>query len=241
MGVPAVIVNPAQVRAFAHALGQRAKTDRIDATVIARFAAATNPPVRARADAETQALADLVTRRRQIVGLIASERQRASQAPSCIRDSVRRVIEALEQEQGVVDRAIDAAVDGSLAWRRKETLLTSVPGVGPTIARTLIADLPELGSLNGKQVAALVGLAPWTRQSGRWRGRSFIAGGCAPVRTALFMGALVASRHNATLKTFRDRLIAAGKPKLVALIATARKLITILNAILRDGTPWQTA
>jgi transposase len=240
-GLPAVIVNPAQVRAFAHALGQRAKTDRIDATVIARFAAATNPPVRAWADAETQALADLVTRRRQSVGLIASERQRASQAPSCIRDSVRRVIEALEQEQGVVDRAIDAAVDGSLAWRRKVTLLTSVPGVGPTIARTLIADLPELGSLNGKQVAALVGLAPWTRQSGQWRGRSFIAGGRAPVRTALFMEALVASRHNATLKTFRDRLIAAGKPKLVALIATARKLITILNAILRDGTPWQTA
>ncbi|WP_283535292.1 IS110 family transposase [Methylorubrum extorquens] len=239
--LPAVIVNPAQVRAFAHALGQRAKTDRIDATAIARFAAATNPPVRARADAKTQALADLVTRRRQIVGLIASERQRASQAPSCIRDSVRRVIEALEQEQSVIDRSIDAEVDRSLEWRRKVTLLTSVPGVGPTIARTLIAELPELGSLNGKQVAALVGLAPWTRQSGQWRGRSFIAGGRAPVRTALFMGAMVASRHNAALKTFRDRLIAAGKPKLVALIATARKLITILNAILRDGTLWQPA
>ena len=236
-----MIVNPAQVRAFAHASGQRAKTDRIDATVIARFAAATNPPVRARADAETQALADLVTRRRQIVELIASERQRASEALSCIRDSARRVIEALEQEQSVIDRSIDAEVDRSLEWRRKETLLTSVPGVGPTIARTLIAELPELGSLNGKQVAALVGLAPWTRQSGQWRGRSFIAGGRAPVRTALFMGAMVASRHNAALKTFRDRLIAAGKPKLVALIATARKLITILNAILRDGTPWQPA
>lgn len=233
-----MIVNPAQVRAFAHALGQRAKTDRIDATVIARFAAATNPPVRARADAKTQALADLVTRRRQIVGLIASERQRASQAPSCIRDSVQRVIEALEQDQSVIDRSIDAEVDRSLEWRRKETLLTSVPGVGPTIARTLIAELPELGSLNGKQVAALVGLAPWTRQSGQWRGRSFIAGGRAPVRTALFM---VASRQNAALKTFRNRLIAAGKSKLVALIATARKLITILNAILRDGTPWQPA
>ncbi len=155
-----MIVNPAPVRALAHALGQRAKTDRSDATVIAQSAAATNPPVRPRADAETQALADLVTRRRQIVGLIASERQRASQAPSCIRDSVRRVIEALEQEQDVIDRSIDAEVDRSLEWRRKETLLTSVPGVGPTIARTLIAELPELGSLNGKQVAALVGLAP---------------------------------------------------------------------------------
>ena len=141
----------------------------------------------------------------------------------------------------MVDRAIDAAVDRSPAWGRKVTLLTSVPGIGSTIARTLIAELPELGSLNRKQVAALVGLAPWTRQSGQWRGRSFIAGGRAPVHTALVMGALVASRHNAALKTFRDRLIAAGKPKLVALIATARKLITILNAIRRDGTPWQTA
>lgn len=240
-GLPAVIVNPAQVRAFAQALGQRAKTDRIDATVIAWFAAATNPPVRVRPDAETQFLADLVTRRRQIVGLIASERQRASQAPSCIRDSIRRVIEALEQEQGVVDRAIDAAVNRSLAWRRKETLLVSVPGVGPTIARTLIAELPELGTLDRKQIASLAGLAPWTRQSGQWRGRSFIAGGRAPVRTTLFMGAMVASRHNAVLKIFRDRLIKAGKPKLVALIATARKLITILNAVLRHGTPWQPA
>jgi transposase len=141
----------------------------------------------------------------------------------------------------VVDRAIDAAVDRSLAGRRKETLLTSVPGVGPTIARTLIAELLELGSLDRKQVAALVGLAPWTRQSGQWRGRSLIAGDRAPVRAALFMGAMVASRHNVTLKTFRDRLIAADKPKLVALIATARKLITILNAIVRDGTPWHTA
>ena len=141
----------------------------------------------------------------------------------------------------MIDRAINAVVDRSLEWCRKETLLTSVPGVGPTIARTLIAELPELGSLNGKQVAALVGLAPWTRQSGRLRARSFIAGGRALGRTALFMGAMVASRYNAALKTFRDWLIAGGKPKLVALIATARKLITTLNTILRHGTPWQTA
>jgi transposase len=240
-GLPAVIVNPAQVRAFAHALGQLVKSDRSDATVIARFAAATNPPIRSRPDVETRALADLVTRRRQIVGLIASERQRVSHAPSCIKDRVQRVIEAPEREQVLIDRAIDAAVQRSLAWRRKEALLISVPGIGPTIARTLIAELPELGSLNGKQVAALVGLAPWTRQSGQWRGRSFIAGGRVPVRSALFMGAMVVSRHNAALKTFPGRLIAAGKPKLVALIATARKLITILNLILRNGTPWHIA
>ena len=241
LGLPAVIVNPAQVRAFAHALGQRAKTDRIDVTVIARFAAATNPPVRSRPDAATQALADPVTRRRQIVSLIASERQRASHAPSCIKDSVQRVIEALEQEHALIDRAIDAAVARSSAWRRKETLLTSVPGIGPTITRALIAELPELGSLNGKRVAALVGLAPRTRQSGQWRRGSFIAGDPAPVGTALFMRAMVAGRHNVARKTFRDRLIAADKPKLVARIAAARKLITVLNAILRDGTPWQSA
>jgi transposase len=186
-------------------------------------------------------LADLVTRRRQIVGLIASERQRASHAPSCIKDSVRRVLEAPEQEQVLIDRASDAVVERSPAWCRKEALLTSVLGIGPTIARTLIAELPELGSLVRKQVAALVGLVPWTRKFDQWRGSSLIAGGRAPVRTALFLGALVASRHNAALKTFRDRLIAAGKPKLVALIATARKLITILNAILRHKTPWQAA
>lgn len=128
---------------------------------------------------------------------------------------------------------------GSPAWRDKEDLLASVPGIGKTIARTLIAELPELGSLDRRQVAALVGLAPWTRQSGQWRGKSFIGGGRAAVRTALFMGALVAARHNPTLKAFRDKLVAAGKPKLVAIIATARKLVTILNAVIRDRQPWR--
>lgn len=240
-GLPVVIVNPAQVRAFAHALGWRAKTDLLDAAVIARFAAATNPLVRTLPDAQTQHLADLVTRRRQVVGIIASERQRMNQASAWIKASVQRVVDALEEERAALDRAIAEAVGQCSAWRRKVVLLTSVPGIGLTIARTLIAELPELGSLDHKQIAALVGLAPWTRQSGQWRGRSFIAGGRASVRTALFMGALVAARHNPVLKAFRDRLVEAGKPKLVALIATARKLITILNAILRDGLPWQHA
>lgn len=128
---------------------------------------------------------------------------------------------------------------GSPAWRDKEDLLASVPGIGRTIARTLIAELPELGSLDRRQVAALVGLAPWTRQSGQWRGKSFIGGGRAAVRAALFMGAMVAARHNTTLKAFRDKLVAAGKPKLVALIATAQKLVTILNAVIRDRQPWR--
>ena len=130
---------------------------------------------------------------------------------------------------------------GTPIWREREDLLASVPGIGKTIARTLLAELPELGSLNPKQIAALAGLAPYTRQSGKWRGRSFIGGGRTVVRTALFMGALVAARYNPTLKAFRDRLVASGKPKLVALIATARKLLTILNAILRDQQPWRPA
>jgi transposase len=147
----------------------------------------------------------------------------------------------LQNELASLDADIDDSVRGSPVWREKEDLLASVPGVGPTIARTLIAELPELGKLNRKEIAALAGLAPFTRQSGQWRGRSFIGGGRTVVRTALFMGAMVAKRHNPVLKVFFDRLVAAGKPKMVALIALARKLLTILNAILRDRRPWQTA
>lgn len=240
-GLPVVVVNPAQVRAFANALGKRAKTDPIDAAVIARFLAATDPEIRPLKDAETRLLADLVSRRRQIVAMIGAERQRARTAPPRVQRSIARLLKALERELTSLDGDIDNAVRGSPAWRQSEDLLRSVPGIGPTVARTLIAELPELGSLDRRQIAALVGLAPWTRQSGQWRGRSFIGGGRAPVRAALYMAALTASRHNPALKAFRDRLVAAGKPKLVAIIAVARKLITILNAILRDRKPWQHA
>ena len=238
-GLPVVVVNPAQVRAFANALGKRAKTDPIDAGVIAHFVEATKPAIRPLPDEETQLLADLVARRRQIVAMIGAERQRQKRAPARIARSIVRLVKALEKEPASLDDDIDDAVRGSPAWRDKEDLLASVPGIGKTIARTLIAELPELGSLDRRQVAALVGLAPWTRQSGQWRGKSFIGGGRAAVRTALFMGALVAARHNPTLKAFRDKLVAAGKPKLVAIIATARKLVTILNAVIRDRQPWR--
>ena len=234
-----MVFNPAQVRAFAGALGRRAKTDPIDAAVIAHFVAATRPPIRPLPDGETRLLADLVARRRQIVAMIGAERQREKRAPARIARSIRRLVKTLEKELAALDGDIDDAVRGSPAWREKEDLLASVPGVGPIIARTLVAELPELGQLDRRQVAALVGLAPWTRQSGQWRGKSFIGGGRANVRSALLMGAMVAARHNPVLKAFRDRLVAAGKPKLVALIATARKLLTILNAIIRDQTPWQ--
>lgn len=238
-GLPVVVVNPAQVRAFANALGKRAKTDPIDAAVIARFVEATAPVIRSLPDEATRLLADLVARRRQIVAMIGAERQREKRAPARIRRSIQRLVKALEKELASLDSDIDDAVRGSPAWAAKEDLLASVPGIGKTIARTLIAELPELGSLDRRQVAALVGLAPWTRQSGQWRGKSFIGGGRAAVRAALFMGALVAARHNPVLKAFRDKLIDAGKPKLVAIVATARKLVTILNAVIRDQQPWR--
>ena len=239
-GLPVVVVNPAQVRAFAQALGKRAKTDPIDAAVIAHFAEATNPPIGSFPTTTTRLLADLVARRRQIVEMIAAESQRARHvtAPRLTK-SIARLRKALEKELTELDDDIADHVRGSPAWAEKEDLLASVPGIGPTIARTLIAELPELGDARSPQIAALVGLAPWTRQSGKWRGKSFIGGGRSSVRKVLFMGALVASRYNPVLKLFRDKLVAAGKPKLVATIAVARKLLTILNAILRDKAPWQ--
>lgn len=238
-GLPVVVVNPAQVRAFAQALGKRAKTDPIDAAVIARFAEATRAEPRPLPDETTRLLADLVARRRQIVEMMAAEGQRERRLTERrLKKSIARVRKVLEQELAELDGEIDDHVRGSPVWAEKENLLASVPGIGPVIARTLIAELPELGSLDRRQIAALAGLAPFTRQSGQWRGKSFIGGGRASVRRVLFMGAMVAARHNPTLKAFRDRLIAAGKPKLVAIIAVARKLLTILNAILRDKTPW---
>ena len=238
--LPVVVVNPAQVRDFAKALGKRAKTDPIDAMVIAHFAEATKPPVRQLPDEMTRLLADLVARRRQIVEMIAAESQRARRVSNPrLKKSIARLHKALEKELAALDGDIGEHVRGTPAWAEKEDLLASVPGIGPTIARSLIAELPELGTLDRRQIAALVGLAPWTRQSGQWRGKSFIGGGRASVRSVMFMGALVAARYNPPLKAFRDRLVAAGKPKLVAIIAVARKLLTILNAILRDKTPWQ--
>jgi transposase len=238
-GLPVVVVNPAQVRHYAQALGKRAKTDPIDAAVIARFVEATRPAVRVLPDEATQALAELVARRRQIVEMMAAEGQRERRADKRLKKSIARLRKALEKELAELDGDIDDHVRGSPVWAEKEDLLASVPGVGPIIARTLIAEMPELGSLDRRQIAALAGLAPWTRQSGQWKGRSFIGGGRKNVRSLLFLGALAAARHNPALKAFRDKLVAAGKPKMVAAIAVARKLLTILNAILRDKKPWR--
>jgi len=233
-----VLAHPYKTRLIAEA---QIKTDRIDAQVIAQFAAAANPPVRALPDAATQALADLVTRRRQIIQMIVAEGQREKRASVRARKSIQRLLKSLRAELSEIDAEIDESVRGSAIWREKENLLASVPGVGSGTARTMLAELPELGTLNRRQIAALAGLAPFTRQSGKWRGKSFISGGRTSVRTALFMAAMTAMRCNPALRAFHHRLRAAGKPKMVALIAVARKLLTVLNAILRDKTKWQNA
>ena len=241
-GLPVLVVNPAQVRAYANALGQRAKTDPVDAEVIARFVVATQPELRPLRDDAAQALLLLVARRRQIMQMIVAEQNRAHHAREPrTKKSIKRLLAALRRELESIDEDLDTHIRSSPIWRVREKLLTSVPGVGTTTARTLIAELPELGTLDRRQIAALTGLAPFTRQSGKWRGKSFIGGGRSNARSALFMAALVAIRHNPVLRAFRDRLVANAKPKIVAVVAVMRKLITILNAIVRDNKPWQTA
>lgn len=210
--------------------------------MIARFLAMTRPEPRPIPDEEARMLGDLVARRRQIVTMIVAEKNRARRmtTPRLLR-SIARLVAALEKELAAVDDDIDTGVRSSPAWLAREELLVSVPGIGPVIARTLISEIPELGSLDRRSVASLAGLAPFTRQSGQWKGKSMIAAGRAPVRAALFIAVMVASRFNPTIKAFHQRLRDAGKPKMVALIACARKLLTILNAILRDQKPWQNA
>ena len=240
--LPLVVVNPAQVRHFAQAVGKRAKTDPIDAEVIARFVEAVKPEPRPLPDEDARLLGELVARRRQIIEMIVAERQREKRAHNVrVRKSLARTIKTLEKELPEIDTDIDTLVRGSPAWREKEDLLVSFPGIGNTLARTLLAELPELGRLNRREIASLAGLAPYTRQSGRWKGRSMIGGGRAPLRAALYMAALSAIRSNRVLKSFYQRLLSAGKPKMVALIAVARKILTILNAMLRDKKQWQPA
>ena len=239
-GLPVAVVNPAQVRHFAQALGKRAKTDPIDAFVIARFAEAIRPEVRPLDDQAAQLLSALITRRRQIIDMIVAETHRErSITDKSLKKSIAQLKMALERALSDIDTKIDEQIRSSPLWKAKEDLLSSVPGVGPITARTLIADLPELGRLSPKQIAALAGLAPYTRQSGKWRGKAFTSGGRSSVRAVLFLAAMAACRYNPVLKAFRKRLIDAGKPPKVAIIAMARKLLTILNAMIRENQPWQ--
>lgn len=241
-GLPLAVVNPRQIRAFAQALGKRAKTDPLDAEVIARFGQALEPQARAVPDEAARTLGELVARRRQLVEMMVAERNRRRRLvqPRLIK-SIERVLAALQQELTALERDIDQTIRSSPVWLEAEELLTSVPGVGDKTARTLLAEMPELGRLDRRQVAALAGLAPYNRDSGRFRGQRRIGGGRAPVRTALYMAATVAARHNPALKAFSEKLRKAGKTPKQALIAVARKLLTILNAILRDRQPWQPA
>jgi transposase len=210
--------------------------------VIAHFAETVRPQPRPIPDEAQELLGELVARRRQLIEMLTAERQREHLASNRkVRKSLARHIGVLEKELQEIDNDIDTLVRGSPVWRAKEDLLASVPGVGPTTARILLAELPELGTIDRRRIASLAGLAPYTRQSGKWKGKSMIGAGRAPVRATLFMAALVASRHNPPLKAAYQHLLSIGKPKMVALIAVARKLLTILNAILRDQRQWQNA
>ncbi len=240
-GLPLAVVNPRQIRDFARALGKLAKTDAIDAEVIAIFAEKIRPQARPIASNEAQMLGELVARRRQIIEMIGMEQNRRRRAADKqLAKRIDRHIAFLEKELAGIDGDIDAGVRASPAWRETEQLLTTVPGVGPVTARTLIAELPELGQLNRRKLAALVGVAPFNRDSGTWRGHRMIGGGRTTVRNALYMAALVAIRHNPLIKAVYQRLIARGRPKKVAIIACLRQLLTILNAIVRNATPWNT-
>jgi transposase len=241
-GLPLAVVNPAQIRAFARAIGRLAKTDRLDAELIARFAEQVRPQPRPVPGAQAQLLAELVARRRQLVEMIGMEGNRRRQARSAkVRKGIARTLAALEAALADIDREIDDQVKGSPAWRAAEALLTSVPGVGKVTARTLIAELPELGRGDRRRLAALVGVAPVNRDSGALRGHRAIAGGRAEVRNVLYMAALTATRHNPVIRELYDRLRARGRPAKAALVAAMRKLLTILNAILRDQRRWREA
>jgi transposase len=240
--LPVAVVNPRQVRAFAQALGRTAKTDAIDAHLLADFGARLQPAARPVPREATVALAALVARRRQLLEMLGAERQRLAQAATpAVRRDVRQHVRWLERRVSDVDADLDAAIRHSPLWRVQDDLLRSVPGIGPTVARTLLGELPELGHLERRQIAALVGVAPFNRDSGQWRGQRHIWGGRASVRAALYMAALVGTRHNPVLAATYRRMRGAGKPPKVALVAVMRKLLTILNAILKHHTPWTVA
>lgn len=238
-GFPVVIVNPRQVREFARAVGKLAKTDKIDALLLALFAERVRPEVRPLPDEASLELGALLARRRQLVLMLAKEKNRLSQAGrGPVRKGLLRHIEWLEREIKDVEKRLDDAIRKSPIWKAKQDLLQSVIGVGRVTTYTALADLPELGTLTGKKISSLVGVAPHAADSGTMRGKRVIWGGRTSVREALYMAALSASRFNPVIRAFYDRLVAAGKPRKVALVACMRKLLTILNAIVRDNRPW---
>lgn len=238
-GVRVAVVNPRQVRQFAAGIGQRAKTDPIDARVLAHFAAVVAPALVAPPDPDRAELAALLDRRRQLLGMRVAEGNRLRPTlPAAVRTGIEAHVRWLDERVAEVDRAVATAVRRCPEWRAKDRLLRSIKGVGPVVSRTLLADLPELGTLSPGKLSALAGLAPFAAESGRWRGERHIRGGRKEVRRALYMGALAAARVPGPLRDFAVRLKAKGKASKVALIAVARKLLVIANAVLRDARPW---
>ena len=235
--LPVVVVNPRQVRDFARATGKLAKTDALDAAVLAHFAEAVQPPVRPLRDAETQVLNSLAARRHQVMTMLVN--RLSSAATLAVRPRIEAHMAWLERELDDLDKSLRQTLRQSPVWREKDNLLRSVPGVGEQLSLTLLAYLPELGTLDRRQIAALVGVAPFNRDSGTLRGKRTVWGGRARVRAALYMGALVASRFNPVIRDFYQRLLAAGKPKKLALTACMRKLLIILNSMLKHGSPWR--
>jgi transposase len=244
-GLPVVVVNPRQVRDFARALGQLAKTDQLDAQVLAAFAQAIRPQLRPLPDATTQLLRAVLGRRRQVQEMLTAERNRLVAAavrddPQPLRDQLSEHIRWLQRQLHRLDHDLDDQVRSSPLWREREDLLRSIPGVGPILSATLLAQVPELGQLDRTQVAALIGVAPLNQDSGTWHGQRRTWGGRPSVRATLYMAALVATRCNPLVRRFYQRLLAAGKPKKVALVACMRKLLLVCNAVLRAHTPWRT-
>lgn len=240
--LPVVVVNPRQVRDFARALGWLAKTDRIDASVLARFAESVRPQPRTLPSEQQQAMQELVSRQRQLVEIRAAESNRLRRTrTTAVRHNLQSHLAWLDKQIQQIDRQIRQLITESPLWREKDQLLQSVPGVGPKLSSVLVAHLPELGQLNRREIASLVGLAPFNRDSGQWRGKRFVAGGRGKVRCALYMSSLVATHHNPVIRSLRQRLEHQGKPFKVVLTACMRKLLIILNAMVKNGTPWNSA
>ena len=239
--LPVAVVNPRQVRDFAKSTGKRAKTDAIDAAMLSRFAEAVRPELRPLPDEQTLELQSMMTRRRQVIDMITAEKNRLDTCRVArVRRDIEQTLEWLKKRLREIDKDIDGMVRQSDVWRERDDLLRSCKGIGPANSRTMLATLPELGKLNRKQIVALVGLAPFNRDSGTSiRGKRHVAGGRAELRSMLYMAAIAASRFNPTIRRFYERLIAAGKAKKVALIACARKLLTILNAMVKSGKHWE--
>jgi transposase len=240
-GLPVVVVNPRQVRNFAKAMGLLAKTDKIDARTIARFAEAVKPEVRPLKGEEAQRLEAFLARRRQLLQMSTAEKNRLVLASRWTKKDIQAHIEWLDKELDKVNRELQKLIRKSPLWRERDEILQSVKGVGPTLSVTLLSDLPELGTLNRKKIAALVGIAPLNRDSGKYRGRRAIWGGRSQVRIVLYMAARAAIRFNPVIRAFAERLKKAGKPYKVVVTACMRKLLTILNAMVKNGTRWQAA